>query len=135
MEFIKNQIDALVQEKYINPAAFDTFASELLNLGIERLTFDNIKDEMSFYTKNKFVHSLIRTDLKEAQKKTHWKLGDKFDISKLECALKQLDEGKLSVPEFHREIFAAGVVFCNVYLTSRKVYYMALDGDYYLENY
>jgi uncharacterized protein YbcV (DUF1398 family) len=135
MSPLKTEITALMAERYVNPTPFETFASQLLGLGITRLTFDAIKNEMSFYTKDQFIHSLIRTDLIEAQKSKPWAPGENLEISRLENAIKQLDAGEMPSIEFHREMLAAGTVFCKIYLVPRRIYYMGQDGNYYLENY
>lgn len=132
---LQNKITTLVENSYRDPKSFETFSNDLLNLGIIRFNFDAIKDEMSFYTNTQFVHSLIRTDLKEAQQKNVWILGETLDINALEADIKALDDGKISTAEFHQKMFSAGVIFCNVYLTLRKIYYMGQDARFYLENY
>jgi len=135
MTDLQDKITNMVEQSYHDPKAFETFANDLLNLGITRLNLDTFNDEMSFYTSNLFVHKLIRMDLKEAKKNKPWTLGKMLEVDKLENAIKELDCGKMSVPEFHREMFSAGVIFCVVYLTFRKIYYMSQDGLFYLENY
>ena len=132
---LQQKITALMEERYRDPKAFETFAAELMHLGITRLTYDALKDDMSFYTTDAFIHSLKRTDLTDAQKQSPWTLGKRLNIDKLEKSIAALDAGKMPATEFHREIFAAGVIFCNVYLTLRKIYYMGCDGEYYLEQY
>lgn len=132
---LQEKITPLMQERYRDPTAFETFAAELMSLGITRLTYDAMKDDMSFYTSNEFVHSLVRTDLTEDRKNTDWTLGKKLDTAKIEEAIAALDSGKMPASAFHREIFSAGVIFCYVYLTMRKIYYLGCDGEYYLEQY
>ena len=132
---LQQQIADLMQERYRDPSTFESFASELMSLGITRLTYDAFKDEMAFYTPDKFIHTLIRTDLIDNQKHSPWTLGEKLNVTKLEKAIAELDAGKMPATEFHRQIFFAGVIFCNVYLNLRKIYYMGSDGEYYLEKY
>lgn len=135
MNTLCSQIDHLIAKAYENPITFETFAVKLTELGIDRLAMDGIRDEMSFYSKDKFVHSLIRMDLQQDRAKTNWVLGKVVNLSKLENAIKQIDEKKISTVEFHRMIFAAGIIFCHVYLACNKIFYLGHDGQCYLESY
>lgn len=130
-----SSIETIMSERYRDPSSFESFAKELMQVGITRLSFDTLKNELGFYTKNKFIHSLLRSDLLKAQEQAAWHLGDALHSKKLEEAIKKLDAGDMNAVEFHQEIAAAGVVYCNVYLTHRKIYYMGQDGQYYLESY
>lgn len=128
-------IAALVNAQFANPTGFETFTTQLIALGVSRFNFDALENEMHFYTNDEFIYSLKRADLIDAQKNTHWIAGDTLNTPELENAIKMLDEGKISAVEFHRIMFLAGVVFCCVYLTPRKIYYLGQDGQHYIENY
>jgi uncharacterized protein YbcV (DUF1398 family) len=135
LQTTKVAIERIMVERYRDPSNFEAFSAQLMGLDIERLVFDALRNEMSFYTKNQFVCALDRLDVLEAQANNPWQLGDYLDVHALEKAINKLDSGTMTPIDFHREIFLAGVVQCHVYLMLRKIFYMGHDGQYYLEKY
>jgi len=134
---LKTTLASILDErmKSTDATAFEAFSEQLLDLGIERFNFDALTDEMTFYTKDRFVCSLVRSDVKQARETGEWKLGNSFNRVSTERAIAELDAGRLSGIEFHREIFSSGVVMCQVFLACRKIYYVGLNAQHYLEEY
>lgn len=132
---IAQAIDSMMDARYEQPGSFDLFTNNLLNLGITRFHFDAMTDQTHFYNEQQLVHSILRKDLRKARSKEHWQASAHLHASKVREALCQFDNDEISPVQFHKELLAAGVVFCNVFLHARKIYYCGNDGDYFLENY
>jgi len=135
LEQLKAKISVIMDERIRNPINFEAFAAQMLELGVTRLSFDALKNEMQFYTKDHYVIASSMTHLIEAKSKDNWILGDNLDTAFLEKSIQELDAGNISAIEFHRRIYSAAVVYVNVYLIPRRIYYMGLDGQHYLEKY
>ncbi len=137
LDSIKSALIALetCRELTEGTMTFEEYAANLVKIGVVRMTFDAIKNEAQFYTTNQLVHGLFRDQLVVEQVKNPWHLGTRLDGEALESAIAALDSRKIDSIEFHRKIYAAGVVFCHVFFLSRKIYYIGIDGAYYLENY
>lgn len=133
MNEMQRKIDAMLKAEYENPQ-FESFVTELMELGIHHVTWDAFKNEMSFYTDRNFVHTSERLDLKGAGCES-WPVAKELDLGHVEKAIHLLDTKKISSIEFHKELSIAGVVFAILYMRKRKIYYMGLDGKYYLESY
>lgn len=131
----KAEILNILNEQRRNPADFLGFTNSLIELGIVRFGLDSFNNQMSFYSKSDLVHEVVRSELEENKAKSPWVLGDTLNSSALQKALSEFDAGRMSPIDFHREIFSAGVVYCQVYLIHRKIYYMGQDGQFYLEQY
>lgn len=132
---LKAKIDSIIQKRYRDPKDYESFANDLIDLGITRFYFDVYKNDMSFYTRDEFVHSLEREDIKKARQHEIWVFGERLDTPKLKNAIGELDAGKLAIPDFHRELCEEGVVFVKAYLELRKIYYLGKDAAFYLEEY
>ena len=113
----RNELSKLISARLENPVeTFSDFVLKLQELGIQKHTFDSFKDEISFFTKDEHVYSVVWEELKTIRKNEHWQLSDALDVSEFKNSIELLDNQKIDALEFHRRMFSAGVVFCYVYL-------------------
>ena len=107
---------------------FEEFSCEALKLGVERFNLDFLRKEYCFYGPNNKIFS------HDLPQKEEWVIGRRFDGTKIETAIKAIDSKQISALEFHQAIAHAGVVFGHVYLKSKKILYLGLEGDVYEES-
>lgn len=132
---IKSKITAMINERYFERKSFEEFAAVVMEMGIVRISFEAFSNELHFFSNDTYVHSIVRTDLVESMVKDAWTLGKALDKPRVEKALQELDARQLTSINFHRELFSAGVVSCQVFLLPKMAYYMGQDGSFYLEKY
>jgi len=132
---IKQAVTKLLDARMKDPTMFETFSRELLDLGVDRLVYDAIRNDMTFYGGGRFICSLVRSDLESDMQRAPWSLGKEFNSMQVQKAIQQLDSGAIEPVQFHREIFSAGVVMCCVYLVQRKIYYLGSDAQHFIEQY
>ncbi len=114
------------------PNDFNEFANALLALGVIRQTYDVLVNSLYFYAPDNLMYHLPLSDIEEGSQLV---IGDKLEIHKVKEAIENIDKGKLSVFEFHREIARAGIVYVSVFLNNKAIYYLSQNGEYYLEKY
>lgn len=136
MDNIANpQIISIVEERCLHPGSFEEFATRLLNLNVIRQTYDVVNDELFFYSADMLLVHLHATDLKGYDHFQPRVIADTFDSKILEKALEEIDSGKISVSEFHKQLGLAGIVYVSVHIPARKIYYLSQDGQSYLESF
>lgn len=122
------QIINIVEERCHNPGPFEEFAARLLDLQVIRQTYDVVSDELFFYSTDQLLLQLPATDVKGYSHSTSFVIGKEFNQDMLEKALEDFDSGKIPVVEFHKQLALAGIVYVGVYIPTRKIYYLSLDG-------
>ena len=84
----RNELSKLISARLENPVeTFSDFVLKLQELGIQKHTFDSFKDEISFFTKDEHVYSVVWEELKTIRKNEHWQLSDALDVSELKIRL------------------------------------------------
>lgn len=130
---LNSQIIDLVEERCLNPGSFEEFIARLLDLQVIRQTYDVVNDELFFYSADQLLLQLPAADVKGYSRSQPFVIADEFNLSMLEKALEDFDEGKISVVDFHRQLALSGIVYVSVHIPARKVYYLSQDGQSYLE--
>lgn len=131
----EENLENILNRHYQEPQSFEEFRRELLELGIIRINYDAISNEMSFFNQDALVWVTERTDIGTSKKSKSWILGKKLDIHSVEKSLHAIDNGQTDPVSFHHELFSAGVVFVVVYLEQRINYYLGIDGETFIERY
>lgn len=132
---IQKKINQLCVDRYKSPDNFINFSNELLSLGVVRQTYDVLENNLNFYTKNAMVYHLPAFELEKSSTSSKFVIGSTLDLERLRKSLKNLDNKKLSIYEFHREIAKAGVVYVSVFLDKKIIYYLSQDGKHFIESY
>jgi uncharacterized protein YbcV (DUF1398 family) len=136
LEEIKSIIFQLSKERCCNPAPFEEFTARLSEVGVIRQTYDVIKDEVSFYSKDSLLSTLAMLEINGSPNIDSFPIGDVLDAGAIKQAIMDFDSGIISSPiEFHRRIALAGIVYVTVHLMPRKIYYLSQDAQFYLESY
>jgi|HubBroStandDraft_6_1064221.scaffolds.fasta_scaffold540252_1 uncharacterized protein YbcV (DUF1398 family) len=132
---LKRTIEELMDDHYSNPGSFDRFLEQMLAIGITRLAFDALTIETHFYTEQEYIYSLKMKDLVHAQAKESWTMGSDFNSPLVLKAIQAYDAQKIDAIQFHKDIFAAGVVYGTVFLKTGKILYLGSDGQSFLEEF
>ena len=132
---VQNKIKHLCIERYQSPGNFFEFANKLIALGVVRQTYDVLRDDLAFYSKNKMVYHLAASEIDKSIYKSSFHFNESLKLDELKNAIEEIDSKKISAVEFHKKIAEAGIVYVSVYLEQRKIYYLSQDGKYFLELY
>ena len=132
---IKSKIIQLVTDRYQYPGPFEEFAAQLSELGVIRQTYDVIKNEILFYSKDTLILPMEMSDVEKHQTDFSCSIGTTLNESTLKKAISDFDAGEMSPAEFHRHVALSGIVYVSVYFKQRKIYYLSQEAKYYLEQY
>jgi uncharacterized protein YbcV (DUF1398 family) len=133
---IKNTIFQLSKERCYNPGPFDEFTAHLSEKGVVRQTYDVVKNEVSFYSKDELLSTLAMKDIDKSASITPFSFGDILNVEAIKQAIMDFDSGTISSPtEFHKKIALAGIIYVSAHLVPRKIYYLSQDAQFYLESY
>ncbi|MBS0357808.1 MAG: hypothetical protein JSS53_00845 [Proteobacteria bacterium] len=135
LDEMQNIICKLGNDCLAQKITFEQMAAELAAMGVMRQHYDCITNELSFYSKEQLIFSGRFEGLERTKENGPWVLGESLDVKALEAAIKQFDQREIPTIKFHQKMFAAGVVFCLVFLQKKNIYYFDQYGEYYLENY
>lgn len=136
LDKIKNMITQLCKDRYCHPGPFEEFTAHLSELGVVRQTYDVIKNELLFYSKNQLLLTLTVTDFDKSQEIYPFSIGEVFNVDALKKAIMDFDSGTISSStEFHKQIALAGIIYVSVHLVPKKIYYLSQDAQFYLESY
>lgn len=136
LDEIRKIITKLSKDRCHNPGPFEEFTAGLAEVGIVRQSYDVIKNELLFYSKNELLLSLAMTDIEKSQDAYPFSFGQALNFDAVKKAIMDFDAGLISSPtEFHKQIALAGVIYVSVHLEPRKIYYLSQDAQYYLESY
>lgn len=114
---------------------FMDYCERLDDLGVVRFYFDACTNTLNFFSTKERVHSMVVTELSEACTREKWRKGAELDEEKLAECITLFDEKAISTIEFHRQLYAAGVVFAQVFLAPRKIFYFDEVGQFFLEEF
>lgn len=133
---IKHAITELCKERCLNPGPFEEFTARLSDFGVVRQTYDVIKNELLFYSKNQHLLTLAISDIDKLSDIYPFSIGVVLNLDAVKKAIMEFDAGIISsATEFHKELALAGIVYVSVHLVPRKIYYLSQDAQYYLESY
>lgn len=133
---IKPAITQLCKERCHNSGSFEEFTARLSDLSVVRQTYDVIKNELLFYSRNQLLLSLAIPDIDKSPGIYPFSIGDVLNLDAVKKAIFDFDSGSISSStEFHKKIALAGIVYVSVHLIPRKIYYLSQDAQYYLESY
>lgn len=132
---IRIKIKQLCVDRYRSPGDFIEFTNKLISLGIIRQTYDVLENSLYFYSKDAMLYQLPASEIEKVAVGSGFVIGNTLDSGKVKIAIDNLDNKKLTVFEFHRELAKAGVVYVSVFLNKNRAYYFGQDGNYFLETY
>lgn len=132
---VQNKIKKLCENRYRSPDDFIEFADKLMSLGVVRQTYDVLEDDLIFYSKNAMIYHLKSSEIDKSIPKNPSAIGESLDLNRLKKSIDNIDTKQTSAVQFHQELARSGVVYVNVYLKQRKIYYLSQDGQYFLETY
>lgn len=90
-----------------------------MSLGIIRQTYDVLENSLYFYSKETMLYRLPVSEIEKSDSAPYI-IGDTLDVAKVKSAIEDLEEKKLSIIEFHRELAKAGVVYVSVFLNKKQ---------------
>ncbi|WP_058524204.1 DUF1398 family protein [Legionella birminghamensis] len=131
---IQKKIKTLCLDRAQSPGDFTEFTNTLMSLGIIRQTYDVLENSLYFYSKETMLYRLPVSEIEKSDSAPYI-IGDTLDVAKVKSAIEDLEEKKLSIIEFHRELAKAGVVYVSVFLNKKTIYYFGQDAKYFLEAY
>jgi uncharacterized protein YbcV (DUF1398 family) len=119
-----------MDEKLIKSAHGLTFPqaiAQFTEAGVTRYIVDLIRFERTLYgTDDETLQDEVALDPMQ-------EVAPRFSEAGVKAALKTVQAGKISYPEFLKQIMEAGVACYSVYINGRKVIYTGRDGDELVE--
>ena len=129
------QIISLVEERSLHPGPFEEFTARLSDLQVVRQTYDVVRDELLFYSSDRLLLQINAADVKGYIRSQPFVVAEKFNSSMLETAIADIDSGKISVADFHRQMALSGIVYISVHIPVRTIHYLSQDGQLYIESF
>ncbi len=119
-----------MDEKLIKSAhglSFPDAVARFTDAGVTRYVVDLIRFERTLYgSDDETLQDEIALDPMQ-------EVAPRFSESGVKAALKTVQAGKSSYPEFLKQIMEAGVACYSVYINGRKAIYTGRDGDELVE--
>lgn len=129
------KIKTICIERAKNSVDFIEFTNQLISLGVVRQTYDVLSDYLYFYSKDALLTKFPMSEICSFKIERKLIVGDQLDIDKLRSAIDSIDKNEVSASEFHLEIAKAGIVYVDVNLDNRIIYYLSQNSSHYIENY
>lgn len=109
--------------------SFPEVVQKLIGIEIERYRADLVRMEKIFYHKK--GDTLVECfELDKAPQ-----IALEFDVSKVQDAIKQIQQKSITYPEFLKRIMQAGTVSYDVYIDGKNVIYFGRKGNFHIENF
>lgn len=123
IEVIKSGRDAA----FAGTIWFDEYVQMLSREGVYCVGLDLVKHEHVYYGEGNetFTYALPAG--------WRYQIARQFDVEKVKEAIAATDSQKLKPHQFYQQISPAGVAHCRLFVRSNRLFYIGLDGDYYLE--
>ncbi len=105
---------------------FDTFSSQVLTEGLDRVYLDLDQRLHMFYGAKDFFECLL-------PEKCEYEIASQFSKARLLDVIRAFDTKEISVPKLISEMAAAGICLSYCFLKQKRALYIAVDGEFYLE--
>jgi uncharacterized protein YbcV (DUF1398 family) len=126
-EEIRNMIDEKLREGFDGKGSFPESVKKLMDADVERYHADLARLEVTYYAKDgSSYQTKMPTD-------HTYPIGDVFCEESLVDALRTVQRGEITYPEFLKRAARAGTVSYTVYITGRQVPYFGKKGEMYVE--
>ncbi len=122
-----NQIGLYIDRVFQGELFFEDFCNNATKLGVDRITNDLVRREHCFYGPkgDTYTHPYSF--------EPKFTISPHFDTEKLVASLKTTDNRQSTAIEFLAGAAEAGVASIHLFIPARKIIYMGLQGDFYIE--
>lgn len=118
-----------IEENFSKGIPFPEYVKKMMDLDVERYCTDLIALQNTYYAADGSSYT-AKLPLPHFPGK-----GDEFCQVDVVDALRTIQQGAITYPEFLNRIIKAGVVSYSVYILGKQVHYMGAKGEIHIEHF
>jgi uncharacterized protein YbcV (DUF1398 family) len=122
----KKDIEDAMRKRLDGGLSFEQFIDQAVKAGALYLSHVHHENACNFHSAETYFSFKLPYETQAA-------ISPSLDIAALKKAIEALDEERITPEQFHEEKALAGVSVTHLFFKDNRVFYLGLNGEFYLE--